>query len=188
MPTITYIELLIFAFLSIIIIAFSWHVLFNVKAHGFYRFFAWEGIAWLAANNFRYWFCNAFSVYQIISWVLLLYATFLVVAGVILIKVKGKADAGRKDNTLYAFERTTELIESGLYKYIRHPLYGSLLFLAWGIYFKNVASLLLLIIAVLTTILLFATALIEEKENIRFFGTKYSAYIKRSKMFIPYIL
>jgi protein-S-isoprenylcysteine O-methyltransferase Ste14 len=103
-------------------------------------------------------------------------------------KTKGKADTSREDNSLYAFERTTELIETGLYKYIRHPLYGSLVFLTWGIYFKNVASVQLLIVSVLATIFLFATAMIEEKENIKFFGEKYRDYMKRSKMFVPYIL
>jgi len=182
------IELIAFGILRVIIIAFSWHVLFNVKAHGFYRFLAWECMAWLAVNNYKYWFDNAFSVYQIISWLLLLYASFLIIVGVILMKTKGKADTSREDNSLYAFERTTELIETGLYKYIRHPLYGSLVFLTWGIYFKNVASVQLLIVSVLATIFLFATAMIEEKENIKFFGEKYRDYMKRSKMFVPYIL
>jgi len=181
-------ELIAFAVLSVIIISFSWHVLFNIKAHGFYRFLAWECIAWLAVNNCKCWFDNAFSVYQIISWILLLYAMSLIIVGVILMKTKGKADDTRKDNTLYSFERTTELIDTGLYKYIRHPLYGSLVFLTWGIFFKNVASTELLIISVLSTFFLFATAMIEENENIKFFGQKYRDYMMRSRMFIPYLL
>jgi protein-S-isoprenylcysteine O-methyltransferase Ste14 len=35
-----------------------------------------------------------------------------------------------------AIEKTTILVTTGAYRYIRHPLYSSLLFLAWGIFFK----------------------------------------------------
>jgi protein-S-isoprenylcysteine O-methyltransferase Ste14 len=180
-------KLIFFAILSIIIIAFSWHVLFNAKAHGFYRFFGWEGIAWLAASNYRYWFYDPFAVYQIISWILLLYALILIIAGVILMKMKGNADKTREDKTLYSFERTTELIETGIYRHIRHPLYGSLIFLAWGICFKNPIAEML-VISILSTIFLLITSLIEEKENINYFGEKYRNYMKRSKMFIPYLI
>jgi len=180
-------ELIAFAALSVVIIIFSWHVILNFKAHGFYRFFGWECVAWLLVINFKYWFVNPLSIFQIISWVLLLYAMFLIIVGVILMKTKGKADKTREDTTLYSFERTTELIETGIYKYIRHPLYGSLVFLTWGIFFKNTATDLL-VISIIATIFFFATSMIEEKENIKYFGEKYRDYIKRSKMFIPYLL
>jgi len=180
-------ELISFVVLSIIIIAFSWHVLLNVKAHGFYRFWGWECIAWLAANNYKYWFDDPFSAHQIISWILLIYASVLIIVGVIMMKIKGNADKTREDKTLYGFERTTELIETGIYKYIRHPLYGSLIFLTWGIFFKNTTTEML-VISIVATIFFFITSSIEEKENIKYFGEKYELYIKKSKMFIPYLL
>jgi len=102
-------------------------------------------------------------------------------------KTKGKADRTREDKELYSFERTTALIETGIYKYIRHPLYGSLVFLTWGIFFKN-TELDLLVISVLATFFFFATMLVEEKENIKYFGENYRNYMKRSKMIIPYLL
>jgi protein-S-isoprenylcysteine O-methyltransferase Ste14 len=181
-------ELITFIILSIIIVIFSWHSLFNIKAHGLYRFFAWECIAWLIVNNYKYWFSNVFSIPQIISWIFLLYAIFLIIIGVILIKKKGKADATRNDGFLYPFEKSTELIDIGVYKYIRHPMYSSLIFLTWGIYFKNVISANLLIISILSTVFLFITAKVEEKEDIKYFGEKYKEYIKKTKMFIPYTL
>jgi len=194
MTYITTNELIVFAAVSLIIILFSRHVIFNPKSHGFYRFFGWECIAWLAVNNYKYWFDDPFSVYQIISWILLFYAMILIIVGVVLMKTKGKANLTsrqtgktREDNTLYSFERTTKLIETGIYKYIRHPLYGSLIFLTWGIYFKS-TTIEMLIISILSTIFLFITSLIEEKENIKYFGQEYKDYMKRSKMFIPYII
>jgi protein-S-isoprenylcysteine O-methyltransferase Ste14 len=180
-------ELLLFTMMSVNIIIFSLHVILKPKSHGFYRFFGWQCIAWIFANNYKFWFVEPFSIYQIISWILLIYALYLAVFGVILIKIKGKANEKRHDNSLYTFEKTTVLITSGIYQYIRHPLYGSLVFLAWGILLKN-SSTPLLVVCVFANIFLFATMLIEEKENIRYFGESYKDYKKRSKMIIPFIL
>lgn len=180
-------ELIAFATASILIIVFSRHVIFKPKSHGFYRLFGWLSIGWLLVKNYKYWFTDFLSVYNIISLIILLYATYLVIAGIILIKRKGKADGSRKDDSLYSFEKTTELVETGLYKYIRHPLYGSLVFITWGIFFKH-PELSLFIVSIIATAAFFATMIIEEKENIAFFGEKYSAYMKRSKMIVPYLL
>ncbi len=180
-------EVIVFCAISIPIIYFSKHVLMNLKSHGFYRFFGWECIAWIFANNFKYWFIDVFSWNQILSWLFLFYACYLVIAGVILLKNLGKSDRTRQDSTLYAFEKTTELVETGLYKFIRHPLYSSLIFLSWGIFLKNTTSLELLLVTVLSCILLFITAKLDEKECLGYFGDKYKDYMKRSKMFIPYL-
>jgi protein-S-isoprenylcysteine O-methyltransferase Ste14 len=178
---------IVFAAIGIIIIIFSKHVIFRPSSHGFYRFFGWMSIAWLLANNYPGWFDDFFSVHKICSSILLLYSTFLIIAGIVLMKTKGKAHESRQDNSLYSFERTTELIETGLYKYIRHPLYSSLVFLTWGICLRN-PDLILIIISAFGTFFFFATMLVEEKENIAYFGDKYKAYMKRSKMCIPFLL
>jgi Putative protein-S-isoprenylcysteine methyltransferase len=180
-------EIIIFSVLSIPVIYFSRHVILNIKSHGFYRFAGWECIAWLLANNYKYWFVNIFAWNQIISWVVLFYSVYLVIAGVILLKNLGKADQTRVDNSLYKFEKTTDLVEAGLYKFIRHPLYGSLIFLSWGIYLKNTSSIILLIIVILSSILFYVTAKFDEKECLEYFGEKYKDYMKRTKMFIPFI-
>jgi protein-S-isoprenylcysteine O-methyltransferase Ste14 len=74
----------------------------------------------------------------------------------------------------------------GAYKYIRHPLYSSLLFLAWGVFFKD-PSWLGGILALAATIFLVVTAKVEEAEDIRFFGPAYQIYRKQTKMFIPFL-
>ena len=85
------------------------------------------------------------------------------------------------------FENTVHLVDVGLYRFIRHPMYASLLFLAWGAFFKHPAVLSFFLV-VLTTAFLVATAKVEEKENLRFFGKSYLNYCRRSKMFIPFVL
>jgi protein-S-isoprenylcysteine O-methyltransferase Ste14 len=83
-------------------------------------------------------------------------------------------------------ESTTTLVIVGAYKYIRHPLYSSLLFLAWGVFFKA-PSILGGILAAVATAFLVTTARIEESENVQKFGVEYAAYMKTTRMFIPFL-
>ena len=156
------------------------------RSHGFFRFFAWVVILALVLLKVDVWFRDPFSWHQIISWCLLLASLFLVAHGVHLLRQVGKPDERRDDATLVGFERTTRLVSTGAYRHIRHPLYSSLLFLAWGIFFKApgwIGGLL----ALAATLLLVATARIEEEENARFFGPSYEEYRKRTKMFVPFL-
>jgi protein-S-isoprenylcysteine O-methyltransferase Ste14 len=120
--------LIIFGILSLPVITISWRTLFNIKSHGFYRFISWECIIWLFAHNWKFWFYNPISLNQIFSWLFLISSGYLVIAGVIMMKKKGRQDQIRNEETLYQFEKTTDLIDSGIFKYIRHPLYSSLIF------------------------------------------------------------
>lgn len=172
--------------LSIPLIIISRRTLFDFRSHGFTRFFSWECINALFVLNYEQWFKDPFSVTQVISWILLSVSLYLVTAGAVLLSKARKQDTDRMDDRLFRFERTTELVTTGIYKYIRHPLYSSLLFLSWAIWFKQ-PGVITAIIAVISSILLYLTSKADEDECIVFFGEKYSAYISRSKMFIPFI-
>jgi protein-S-isoprenylcysteine O-methyltransferase Ste14 len=137
--------------------------------------------------NIEFWFRNPFGWYQIIAWILLFAALVPLAFGVQALRARGKPVANREgDPSLLAFEKTTQLVTSGVYKYIRHPLYCSLLLLAWGIFFKLPSSAGggLVIIA---TIFLIATAKADESECIQFFGAEYQDYMKQTKRFIPFL-
>lgn len=180
-------QLIIFFVLSIPVIWISWRALFSLKNHGFYRFLSWECILWLVSCNYLFWFKNPFRPYQLLSWIFLTISAYVVLAGVLQMKRKGKAIGTRNDNSLYAFEQTTELVTSGIFRFIRHPLYASLLYLTWGIFFKNTDKILL-IVSIASSFFLFITAKMDERECVRYFGEAYIVYKKKSKMFIPYIL
>lgn len=177
---------IIFLVLSIPITIVSWRTIFDTKSQGFYRFFSWECIIWLFASNYLFWFVEPFSLNQIFSWILLFLSIYLVVAGVLTLKKGRNSESVRNEETLYKFEKTTELVESGIFKYIRHPLYTSLLFLTWGIFLKN-PVVELFIISVLSSVFLYFTAYFDEKECISYFGEKYQTYMKKTKRFVPYI-
>lgn len=178
--------IIIFGVLSLPVIIVSWRTLFNLRSHGFSRFISWECIIWLFANNYLYWFVDPLKLNQIFSWILLFISAYLVISGAYLLKKLGKASKNRNEDTLYQFEQTTELVDRGIFKYIRHPLYSSLIFLTWGIMLKD-PGLHVLLISIVSTIFLYITAVYDEKECIQYFGDKYAKYMKRTKMFIPYI-
>lgn len=179
-------SIILFVLFSVPVIIISWRTLFNMKSHGFYRFLSWECIILLFVSNYKVWFQHPFSIPQIISWVLLFSSIYLVIAGAMLLKKSGKPRKERDEDKLYAFEKTSTLVETGIYKYIKHPMYASLLFLTWGIYFKDM-SLALFIVAMLSTICLYLTAKADEEECIEYFGPEYIEYMKYKKMFIPFI-
>jgi protein-S-isoprenylcysteine O-methyltransferase Ste14 len=180
-------KIVLFAVTSAGIVYVSRASLRAPRSHGFYRFFAWEAILGLILLNVEHWFHDPFSVHQVISWIFLITSAFLVVHAVQLLRIIGKPNARRSDNeTTIGFEKTTQLVSAGAYKYIRHPMYSSLLFLTWGVLFKDL-SWASAGLALAATVFLVVTAKTEEAENVRFFGTSYQTYIKQTKMFIPFL-
>lgn len=155
-------------------------------SHGFYRFFAWESILVLLLINIPVWFSNPFSIQQIASWLFLIGSLILLAKGVHQLRSLGNSSDKRHDGTLYTFEKTTTLVTTGIYHYIRHPLYASLLYLAWGAFLKDIRWYSVCLIVVVT-ISLVATAKKDEAECIRFFGPIYKDYMTGTKMFIPFL-
>jgi protein-S-isoprenylcysteine O-methyltransferase Ste14 len=178
---------ILFGIVSVITTAISWKSLRNPRSHGFYRFFAWEAILALFLLNARFWFYKPFAWNQIIAWSLLLLSLIPLTLGIHSLHTRGRPVKQREgDPSLLAFEKTTTLVTSGIYQYIRHPLYSSLLFLAWGIFFKA-ASLPAFILTVTATLFLLATSRADERECTKFFGAPYQQYMQKTKRFVPYI-
>jgi protein-S-isoprenylcysteine O-methyltransferase Ste14 len=160
------------------------------RSHGFYRYFAWTFILALFFLNFQsleQWFGSPLSVRQLASWFLLVGSIVPGVLGIQSLRTLGKPDAQRNDaGGLIGIEKTTRLVKSGAYKYIRHPMYSSLLFVGWGVFFKD-PSWIGGGVALGATAFLVATAKAEESENLLYFGSIYRAYMRRTKMFIPFL-
>jgi protein-S-isoprenylcysteine O-methyltransferase Ste14 len=177
---------ILFILISLILVWISRHTLKNYRSHGFYRFFAFEGIAALLALNQPHWFIAPFSMRQILSWTMLVCSIGFVLFAVRLLRALG--GHRRRDDMPgnFNFENTARLVDTGLYRFIRHPMYASLLLLNWGAFLKHITPLTIGI-SVLTTVFLFTTARVEEKENQTVFGEAYTQYCRKSKMFIPFL-
>ena len=93
---------------------------------------------------------------------------------------------GRNWSGYVTYKKNHELVTDGPYRYIRHPIYTSVLlmmlgtFLYYGTYF-----ILAMFIMMMITFLLRTKR--EEKIMIRLFGKKYENYMKKSKSMIPYV-
>jgi protein-S-isoprenylcysteine O-methyltransferase Ste14 len=179
--------ILVFTAGSLPILWLSWPSLRNWRTHGFWRFFAFEAILALIALNLPHWWDDFFTPHQLVSWFLLSVSPVPVVLGVYALRTLGQPSALRTDPSLLGIERTTRLVTEGVYHYIRHPMYSSLLFLAWGVFFKSLSwGTFGLVLA--ATVALLATARAEETENLKTFGTSYAGYMTRTKRFVPFLV
>jgi len=165
---------------TVIILIFSWMLSIRHKRlHGIPRFFSFESIYILVLLNINSWFHDPFSLHQVISWILLILSAYFGIAGFFLLKRKGRPSEN--------FENTTILVKTGVYSFIRHPLYFSLFLLGTGIMMKNI-TLLNILFGGINLIAIWVTAIREEKEMIEKFGEPYKEYMKETKMFIPYLI
>jgi len=186
MESVTIFQVAAFIIATIVIAALSWRSLGNPRSHGFYRFFAFESILVVVLLNIPFWIKNAFSPLQIVSWLFLLCSLIFVIQGVYLLRKIGGSVQRQDSPETFAFENTANLVTVGIYKYIRHPLYSSLLLLTWGAYLKNF-TIAVTIAVILATAALVATAKMDERECLHTFGSAYGNYMKKTKRFIPYL-
>lgn len=172
-------KLITFVTTSLVIIFLSRNSLRKPSSHGFFRFFAFEFMLILILLNAEHWLREPFSARQVFSWLLLLSSLVLAIHGFYLLRVTGRPKGG--------IENTSVLVKRGAYRYIRHPLYSSLLLFGWGVFLKD-PSFLCAILTVAASTFLVVTAKVEEGENIQKFGDDYVAYMKETKMFIPFLI
>ena len=179
-------------------------LIYDTHSRKFYRFFAFEFLFILILVNFGYWLRNPFTIFRIITWIILVSSFVLAGYGIYYLFLFGKPQiSGNMEPTtdltksqiykyirypiyaskiLLSIETTTNLVTSRIYKYIRHPIYSSLIILGAVTLIKN-PSLLATSLFSVATVFLYATARIEEKENLLKFGQDYAVYMKRTKMF-----
>ena len=179
---------IIFLVATILLAYLSRSSLRRPRSHGFFRFWAWETIVAMFLCNVAWWFHDPLAWNQLIAWLLLAVCLVPLIWGVVLLRRLGKpAEQRPSDDSLVAFEKTTQLVTSGIYRYIRHPLYSSLLLLTWGIFFKQ-PSWVAGSLGLAATVLLWLTALADEAECAAFFGEEYVRYKSRTRRFIPFLL
>ncbi len=177
----------IFVIGSVLIVWFSRRSLLHPTTHGFSRFFAFESIFALIVLNAPYWFEDFLGAQQLVSWALLIFSAVFVIWGVVLLRRFGQARPTSEQAAEFEWENTGNLVTTGIFHYIRHPMYSALLFLAWGALLKSV-SIIGFVLACVATLAVFATAKAEEAENVARFGDEYRDYMKRSRRFVPFVV
>ncbi len=179
-------RILLFIFFTLIFLYISRKALQNPRCHGFYRYFVFEGILFLVLHNHPFWFIDPFVTRQLFSWLLLSASIVFVILGLQMLRKVGGRESREAMPENFAFENTATLVTGGIYRYVRHPMYSSLLLLAWGAFLKHPNPLGLGVV-VLTSLFIFIAGRIEESENLAFFGPDYQEYQKTTKMFLPFL-
>ena len=177
----------VFLVVSAAIIRLSWRSLKHWRSHGFYRFFAFELLSALILLNFPVWFRDPLSARQLVSWFLGAVSMGLAIEAFRLLRLVGRPTSRAARGTNLAFENTTNLVTVGVYRFIRHPAYGSLLSLVWCAYLKSPSAISGIVLALGASGFLIATSLAEERENLRSFGGAYADYMKRTRRFVPFL-
>jgi protein-S-isoprenylcysteine O-methyltransferase Ste14 len=181
------VRIVLFGLASLVLLPLSLRSLRQVRAHGFSRFFAFELLLALILFNAPLWLRDPFSFRQWAAWILGAVSIALAIEGFRLLHQIGKPQPTAVASTNLPFEDTTRLVTTGVYRWIRHPLYASLLALALSAYLKNPLSpwAILMTLGVVSSLL--ATAMAEERENVRHFGEAYANYMRLTKRFIPFV-
>lgn len=147
--------------------------------HAVSRALAFLLVLVVALLNSEYWFASPPTPVQIVAWLLLFSSIPVALHALYLLRLHGNPNGN--------IDYTRSLVDRGIYRYIRHPLYLSLLLLLFGAFLKRVTPLTLTL-ALAGAALLYLTARLEEPFNISKFGDGYVDYMKRTKMFIPWLL
>ena len=148
------------------------------RPHGIYRFFSFESIIILVFICAPVWSTAPSGWQQIASWILLVGSIPLPVIGFYQLHVFGKPKGD--------IENTSMLVTTGVYRFVRHPLYLSLALLGTGIFLKHI-EFRTFVFALVNLAVIIATARVEEKEMVEKFGDDYLNYIKHTKMFVPFL-
>jgi protein-S-isoprenylcysteine O-methyltransferase Ste14 len=173
------IKIIVFSIVALLIFIKFRPALRSVTSHGFYVFFAFESLLALLFFNIGFWKVNVLSWPQILSWILLVSSAFIALSGFFCLKKHGEPED--------EWENTTLLISKGIFRYIRHPLYSSLILLCIGILLKNV-TIIATFLCFICTLFLIIASLMEERENLEKFGVSYTDYMKSTMRYFPFVL
>lgn len=164
----------------------SWRSLCQPGCHGFYRYFAFVAIAvqiYLAAPL---WFSDQTGVRQLLSWGVLSISLLLVLSALFTLRVHGGRAQREAQTHNLPFENTAHLITGGVFKYVRHPMYTSLMLLSVGVMLKQPGTVQLVLMLV-SLLFMGLTAMVEERENIDYFGEAYQQYAQTTARYIPFL-
>jgi protein-S-isoprenylcysteine O-methyltransferase Ste14 len=87
----------------------------------------------------------------------------------------------------YQIKKNHELVTSGIYGWIRHPIYLAVMLSVIGVELQT-KSLLVVLLTSLTFLVLYEQGKKEEQLLSKRFGKEYGDYVRRTSMFIPHII
>lgn len=109
----------------------------------------------------------------------------LIATGLVLLYLAFKAFDGAEFLGIKK-EKMPELVLSGMYRYVRHPLYFATIILILGLFLLVPTQKMLLVLLISYNYILIGFRL-EERKLVAVFGEEYQSYQKKVKGLIPYL-
>jgi len=103
------------------------------------------------------------------------------------ISVTGRAQLARFGSGVLHIEDDHRLITTGVFRYIRHPVYAGGILGLVGIYMAFRSIIMLILVSTLYFIVIRHRMLFEEEMLVDEFGDEYREYMKRTKRLIPFL-
>lgn len=175
-------QIFVFFLGALAIAASSFRHFSNPESYGFFRTLALLALWAVLTISLPWWFRNALSARQIVSWVVLTAGLILGISS--FLRLLAARNHGTVTSRAGPSGQPSQLVTSGPYRFIRHPLYASMILVAWGLVLKS-GSWLAAFSALLVTGLLYLTARTEEDANLDRFGMEYEKYLASTSMFVP---
>lgn len=115
----------------------------------------------------------------------IIYFGFVIFIVNCLVRYAALTRLGSMFNPRVALYQEHHLIDSGIYQYIRHPMYLSAILntIAISLIFSSLGALAIILVGVLPSVRY--RIILEEEFMLRHFPEQYGAYIQRSKRLIP---
>ena len=136
-------------------------------------------VAGAFANTVEWWFFGSPSTFEGTIAV-----AMTILAGVIF-AVTASASRGSGLFRVFSTRTPPDIVESGIYAYVRHPFYLSYMIYWWGWCPLNSFHPISLTVAALMTITYAAASRVEEGLLTSKFGERYISYSQRTKRFLP---
>ena len=109
----------------------------------------------------------------------------LIIGGAV--SVMGRAQLSRFGSGVLHIEEEHRLVTTGVYGYIRHPIYGGGLLGLIGIYMAFRSVVMLVLVSVIYFAVIRHRLLFEEEMLVEEFGDEYREYMERTKRLIPFL-
>jgi protein-S-isoprenylcysteine O-methyltransferase Ste14 len=111
----------------------------------------------------------------------------LLALGGLIVALWGRIALGKNWNLYPSFQENHQLIQSGPYAFVRHPMYSGLILMLLGtvVWYGSGLGFILFVACILGTWFKLRQ---EEKILTRHFGSTYSSYRKRVRALIPFVL
>jgi protein-S-isoprenylcysteine O-methyltransferase Ste14 len=130
-------------------------------------------------------FVSLFRLFFQSSFSLVIPGSVLTILG-LLGAIWARAYLGRNWSGYATYKEHQELVTTGPYRFVRHPIYTSMMLMFIGT-ILDYGALLISIILVIGAISFILRAKKEEEIMIKLFGKQYTDYMKRTKRWIPWI-